>query len=311
MSFSTNVPIPHLGQGQLVSVWVKDFLTATTMLNMNDGQRIQLLPMYMSRTPGEKALAESVSEHTVFKDAIDEIKKLIDGEPSEIQLMKEFYDIQAPQGGDCTSVYFELYSKGTAAGVPTNMMFMRFLTFFKAGDKFYSDHKSEIKADLTKAQLLKLFGEFKTVVDKQKLPTAIKVEKEEMYHAVAEEDMPSWARDLQDQLSNIRHEIRENRGNEEESVESSEAEESEAYYYNEKSKKKQFFDQSQSKGDRHQNKGDRSTKKCKICKKTGHSPENCYKRICSKCDGKGHSDFECPSYKKKSSSDKGKPTRQA
>ena len=135
MSFSANVPIPYLGKGQLVAEWSKDFLAATTMLKMDDVQRIQLLPMYVSRTPGEKA--ESVSELTEYKAAIDEIKKLIDGETSTIQLTKSFFDVQAPQDGDCTSVYFELYAKGTAADVPSDMIVKRFLTFFKIGDQFY------------------------------------------------------------------------------------------------------------------------------------------------------------------------------
>ena len=121
MSFSANVPILYLGKGQLVAEWSKDFLAATTMLKMDDVQRIQLLPMYVSRTPGEKALAESVSELTEYKAAIEEIKKLIDGETSTIQLIKSFFDVQAPQDGNCTSVYFELYSKGTAADVPSDI----------------------------------------------------------------------------------------------------------------------------------------------------------------------------------------------
>ena len=239
MSFSANVPIPYLGKGQLVAEWSKDFLAATTMLKMDDVQRIQLLPMYVSRIPGEKALAESVSELTEYKAAIDEIKKLIDGETTTIQLTKSFFDVQAPQDGDCTSVYFELYSKGTAADVPSDMIFKRFLTFFKIGDQFYVDHATEIKVQMTKAESLAVFGKFKTKLDKLKKPVTIKVETEEMYHAITEEreereEKPSWAKDLQNQIKDMRDEMKDSRSYAAASDDNdeNESEENEAFYYN-------------------------------------------------------------------------------
>ena len=240
MSFSANVPIPYLGKGQLVAEWSKDFLAATTMLKkMDDVQRIQLLPMYVSRIPGEKALAESVSELTEYKAAIDEIKKLIDGETTTIQLTKSFFDVQAPQDGDCTSVYFELYSKGTAADVPSDMIFKRFLTFFKIGDQFYVDHATEIKVQMTKAESLAVFGKFKTKLDKLKKPVTIKVETEEMYHTITEEkeereEKPSWAKDLQNQIKDMRDEMKDSRSYAAASDDNdeNESEENEAFYYN-------------------------------------------------------------------------------
>jgi hypothetical protein len=297
MSFSANVPIPYLGKGQLVAEWSKDFLAATTMLKMDDVQRIQLLPMYVSRTPGEKALAESVSELTEYKAAIDEIKKLIDGETSTIQLTKSFFDVQAPQDGDCTSVYFELYSKGTAADVPSDMIFKRFLTFFKIGDQFYVDHAAEIKVQMTKAESLAVFGKFKSKLDKLKKPVAIKVETEEMYHAITQEreEKPSWAKDLQNQINDMRDEMKDSRSYAEASDDNneSESEENEAFYYNNVSNNPQ--DQKGAK---------RQVKKCKICQKEGHYAETCRRRVCLKCKGKGHSDFECPSFTYKKNTQK-------
>ena len=40
---------------------------------------------------------------------------------------------------------------GTDAKVPTNMIFSRFLTLFKGGEKFYGDNAAAIKADMSKA----------------------------------------------------------------------------------------------------------------------------------------------------------------
>lgn len=294
MSFSANVPIPYLGKGQLISEWSKDFIAATTMLKMDDAQRIQLLPIYIARTPGEKAVAESVSEETDFKVAIQVISKLIEGVISSIQKTKLFFDVKAPdEDSDCTSLYFELYTKGKAADIPTDVILKRFLTFFKIGDQFHADHTAEIKDELTKAESLAIFGKFKTKLDKLKKPVAIKVETEEIYHTVAMEksEIPPWAQDLQNQIDELRGtqcygECSENESESEktdvtmDSCHSSGK--SEAYYYDKKRDQKQ-------------------TKRCKICKMIGHVAETCRRRICPKCSGKGHSDFECPSftYKKK------------
>ena len=105
----------------------------------------------MCRTKGEKNLAESVSKETDFNKAISEIKKFIDPKLSHIQLTKQFFDVKRAEDDDCTSISFELYNKGTDAKVPTNMIFSRFLTLFKGGEKFYDDNAAAIKADMSKA----------------------------------------------------------------------------------------------------------------------------------------------------------------
>ena len=134
-------------------------------------------------------------------------------------------------------MYFELYSKGTAADIPSDMIFKRFLTFFKIGDQFYVDHAAEIE------QSLAVFGKFKTKLDKLKKTMAIKVETEEMYHAVTEEreEKPYWAKDLQNQINDMRDEIKESRSSAEASDDNneSESEESEAYYYSNESNNSQ------------------------------------------------------------------------
>ena len=125
MSVSASIQIPYLKKGQLLAEWSKDYLGATVMLT--DVQRVQLLPSYVCRTKGEKNLAESVSEETDFNKAISEIKRFIDPKLSHIQLTKQFFDVQRAEDDDCTSIFFELYNKGTDAEVPTDMIFKRFL----------------------------------------------------------------------------------------------------------------------------------------------------------------------------------------
>ena len=296
MSVSASIQIPHLKKGQLLSEWSKDYLRATVMLN--DTQRVQLLPSYVHRTRGEKSLAESVSDKTDFTAAINEIKKFIDPEQSHIQLNKQFYDVGRSDGDDCTSVFFELYNKGTDAKIPTDMIFTRFLTLFKGGDKFYEDNTTAIKSEMSKTDMTVLFGKFKKELDKKSSKdkvVIIKEEPEENYVVDQKEQQPEWAKDMQDQLHFMQGQLNECRSHQNDYALSSGTETTESeevYQYQNSSKPKNT-------GKKHDNKSSKQSKNCKTCKRSGHSAEKCWKRICENCGGKGHSDFECSSYRKK------------
>ena len=289
MSVSASIQIPYLKKGQLLAEWSKDYLRATVMLT--DVQRVQLLPSYVCRTKGEKNLAESVSEETDFNKAISEIKRFIDPKLSHIQLTKQFFDVQRAEDDDCTSIFFELYNKGTDAEVPTDMIFKRFLTLFKGGDKFYDDNAAAIKVEMSKAELTTLFGNFKEQLDKKRPAVVVKEEPEESYAITHDEQKPAWAKDLQDQLNSMQSEIRDQRNGPGDSSESADSVEEEVYLYNKKGDKfKPKYDNSGS------NQPPKQAEQCKICQRTGHTAEKCNKRICQNCNGKGHSHFECPSY---------------
>jgi len=299
MSVSANIQIPHLKKGQLLSEWSKDYLRATVMLD--DTQRIQLLPSYVHRTRGEKSLAESVSELTNFTEAINQIKKFIDPQPSHLQLTKQFYDIRREEGDDCTSVFFELYNKGTEAEVPTDMIVKRFLTLFKGSDKFYEANKADIKLKMSKVEMTAMFGKFKQERDKKTPIVVIKEEPSEENYAISpSEEQPAWAKSMQEQLNSMQNQIRECRTYQSESsscTEVSDAEE--VYQYNKKGQKGPSKSNSNS-----------NSKRCKTCQRTGHSAEKCWKRICENCKGKGHSDFECSSYRKKKNNHSGDNNQQ-
>ena len=72
-------------------------------------------------------------------------------------------------------------NKGTDAEVPTDMIFKRFLTLFKGGDKFYDDNAAAIKVKMSKAELTTLFGNFKEQLDKKSPAVVVKEEPEKSY----------------------------------------------------------------------------------------------------------------------------------
>ena len=253
----------------LLNEWSKDYLRATVMLT--DVQRVQLLPSYVCRTKGEKNLAESVSEETDFNKAISEIKRFIDPKLSHIQLTKQFFDVQRAEDDDCTSIFFELYNKGTDAEVSTDMIFKRFLTLFKGSDKFYDENAAAIKVKTSKAESTTLFGNFKEQLDKKRPAVVVKEEPEESYAITHDEQKPVWAKDLQDQLNSMQSEIRDQRNGPGDSSESADSVKEEVYHSNKGDKFKPKYENSGS------NQPPKQAEQCKICQGTGHTAENATK----------------------------------
>ena len=284
---TASITIPHLLKGQLVAEWSKNYQAATSLLD--DTQRVQLLPIYVARTPGEKAIAQLATEKTTYAEAIALIISLIDGERSKIQLTRTFFEITAPTDGDCTTVYFELQAAGVSAGIPNDVVFNRFLTFFKGGEKFYADNAAKIVATMTRETMLELFTDFKKKEDNYKGCKTVRFneEKEELYTMSKEEEKPDWAEQVQEELKDLRSIVTEKLKVQERSDDDSVSDTEEGYYYN-RGQTSQY-------------------KHCTICKRRNHTAATCFKRRCIKCKGLGHSDFECPSFAK--SNNKKKPTR--
>ena len=298
MKSAMSISVPQLEKGQLVSEWSQNYIAAT--VGLADAQKCQLLPLYIARTPGEKAIAQLVSSKTDYATAIKEVIDLIDGEQSVIQLHRAYYDIQAPVKGDCTTVFFQLLSTGKAATIPMDVVFNRFLTFFKEGDQFHTDNSTDIKGEMTEETMLKLFRKFKTKQDKKSKPMVVKQEScEEAYpvSVVNVGEKPEWCtqvQEVQDGLDDLRHLVKEtlnhrSRYYEEDPEVQDDPEE--GYYYN----KPRYNNQAPKRGN---GRFDNSRKACTICKRTNHSAATCFKRQCEKCKGTGHSEQECPSYSK-------------
>jgi hypothetical protein len=89
------------------------------------------------------------------------------------------------------------------------------------------------------------------------------------------DEVPSWAKDLRNEVNDIRARMVSN----ESGFGEDDADEEQVFAF-------QRYNSS--------NKGN-AAKTCHLCNKVGHFQRNCFKRTCSKCSGIGHDAKVCPS----------------
>ena len=276
---TTSVSIPKLAPGQSVLDWGRIYSAATALLE--EKQRIALLPIYVCRTAGETEIAHLAATKTTLEEAIKEIGLLIDGKRSRIHYTKEFFEVKPgdQSAQEITTTFFKLRALQEDAQIPPDVMFTRLLSFLNCGEKFYEENADMIIPQLTNDNMIALFKKLQSKLSSKKDTPKIKPE-EEMYQYEEGECSNNTSAEGRGWYNEVKEDIDELKDMMKDLKAKDEAEE--AYYYSKPKDQRQ-----------------RKAKFCKICKKTNHTEDSCFKRQCFKCKGYGHNQKDCPSYFKK------------
>ena len=266
------INVRQLCPGDKVKDWRVEFVAATSVLK-DDAVQKTILPCYVHESL--KQLAQSVTSSDNLDAALNELEALVDGVPSRVAAANDFFTAQP--SGNLSSFFFTLSNQGILAGIPTDVILLRYFTFVKGGEKIFEDNKNDIKPDMDDKTMRELFKKVKSRIE----PISNQTDpiKDEVFY---EQDPPEWAEALQSDVRAIQTELRNLTCSKEDN-------QSEDVFFSSKNDKK------------------KSKSKCKICAKGFHSEKNCFKRKCSNCSGLGHDAEQCPSRKaskpKKTTSD--------
>ena len=280
--------IPYLRVNERVKDWRKLYTAATA--GLSEEQQRAFLPLYVGkkgRPEGEQVIAEIAAQKTSLKSALDELEALIDGPPSRMDLFNNVLEMK-PTTSDfsgLTSFFFTLKREGERAGISYDLVMMRFLNFVRNGRKFFDEKRDKIMANMSEEELVELFKEVQTklkpVSEKTntKMDFSLKEEpKEEDYvfdvdDDVKEEEIPSWAKALQQGLEDLSGRM--------------DANQPEAFYYSN-------YSNNRATGSRTNT---TSTKtQCYSCLGFNHIAKNC-RTICKNCNKVGHGESKCPKTK--------------
>ena len=184
----------------------------------------------------------------------------------------------------------------------SNVAFVkRFLTNIPGGKKLFDENKDKIVAEQLNTED-KVTSFFKSLLPKLKkrLDTGATSQsfKEEPFvfpvRAERNEDMPEWARDLKEEVDNIRSRMQSDESGFGEDDLFSPVDNRQVFAFSRNAKDKRW--------------NSNQSKACRVCGKMGHWQKTCFKRICSNCNGTGHDANMCPSRKQGQSASKSHST---
>ena len=272
-----SMEIPHLKPGQKVSDWRGLYIAATLLLE--ETQKIGYLPIAVDRTPADQKWAFAAAEKDKLADALDELELRLDGKKNRFQAMSDFFNLQpsCPVTSETLSeLFFTVREAGIAANVTIDLIALKFIQHIPGGNKLFTDLEDKINTGMKESELTGLFDEARKRLLKRpnKQSEMVPVE---VFHAKEPdpEPMPEWAKELKLQVLALEASLHARSSTD--STSGSEELQNSAFYAKSKSVKGIS----------------KELKTCSICGKSNHSAKRCYKRICTKCSGKGHDADKC------------------
>ena len=241
--------------------------------------------------------ALEASKKTTLKGALDELEARIDGKKSRLVTVADFFALkpaaEISSDQELSAFFFEAMDMGKSAGISADLIMCKVLQHVPKAAKVFEDNKDTIVANMTEAVMFEIFELVRQKLSRNNVPSpnaSVDIKHEVFYGSGV---IPPWAEKLRTQVKGIEQvlHIREN------STTTSETPSSDD---------QAFFTAGNDKKAR--NKKD----KCTICFRTNHVAEQCFKRVCQKCKGKGHDMKDCPSkakYSKPTSNSYTKPQK--
>ena len=272
----SSVEIPHLAEGQTISDNRKIFIASTATLNAK--QQLGCLPLYIHRTEGERQLAFTAATKASQDEVFKFLEDMIDESPCVFTESAKFFNmlpINTTIDG-LRSYYFELQEVAIQAEISRGYL-LNVSSPTYLGKKLFEDNNTEIddlNSSIKADNFFKIFAKLKRKCDPAQEKVKLKEEPSVFPVRDQEEEVPAWAKELMNELVEIRSLIVSNGARQnKESAESDE--EHSVYAYNRA--------------------GNVAKKKCDIYGKFGHLKRSCYQRKCGKCGKKGHDAWECRS----------------
>ena len=289
----TSIEIPHLAKGQQISEYKKIFAAAGAALKPE--QLLACLPVYIHRTEGEKKLAFTAATKETLQEAFKFLEELIDGPPCRYTETTKFFNLLPDDTSidGIRSYFFELCELATRAKISSDVCIMRFLTNVPGGKKLFEAKEEDIKSELDEDGMATFFKKvmpklLKTLKDDT---ASLSVHDSFVFPVEHSEGVPSWAKDLQDEVHNLRVRVESKDSGCGESEVSGDHDE--VFAFN----KQSSGSNSRSRKRGTPNSGSTDRPKCSICGKLGHVKASCFQRLCECCNGKGHDAEVCPSKK--------------
>lgn len=271
-SQSFQLTIPHLKPDQKVRDWRPLYTAATSLLTK--AQQIGHLPIAVDRSLADQKWASEAAKKETLKEALDELQLRLDGKKTRIQAMSEFFKLQAVGSlspANMSDFFFKVLEAGKAAALSNDVIAIKFLEHMPGGTKMFTDKEAEIKSDMTENNLIALFDYVKEKISKRAKKPAVEIETS-AFMAAEEEPVPKWARELTAKVTALESTI----GQPFSSTDSSAEEQNRAFLARKEGKKFK-----------------KPHTPCGICGKDNHVERKCFKRVCSKCSGKGHDAEKC------------------
>lgn len=277
-SKTMNLLIPHLAVGQTIQEWKGMFVASTVTLTVT--QKLEILPNFVNRYPGEQELAKIAAKKTTVAAAFKELAKLVDGKTDDISDFKDFMDTRlgCSEIAAQKAMLFDLVRKGTEAAIPTDIICKKFFAEIPGGAKLYESNKDKVKTGMVETDFVTLMQAVQDKMKKTELPKAAIKEEIFLGDQGSSQQIPSWANEMFSEIRAIKRAM----------VVPSEDDESYT------SQTSEILEASLADKE----------KKCQICNKKNHSADTCWLRICKFCSGKGHDLEECASLANKNKSKK-------
>ena len=143
-----NLLIPYMAVGQTIQGWKGIFVASTVTLTV--AQKLEILPNFVNRNPGEQELAKIAAKKTTVDAAFKELARLVDGKTDNLSDFKDYIDTRL----GCSEIaaqkvmLFDLVRKGTEAAIPTDIICKKFFAEIPEWARLDESNKDKVAAGM-------------------------------------------------------------------------------------------------------------------------------------------------------------------